>query len=85
MLPLAQEMNIGILARVPLDEGALSGTITENTTFPPGDFREYYFRGAIARSRSSSMSTRCAATWATAPTCPTPHSASASRTRPFPR
>jgi aryl-alcohol dehydrogenase-like predicted oxidoreductase len=46
MLPLAQEMNIGILARVPLDEGALSGTITEKTTFPAGDFREYYFRGA---------------------------------------
>ena len=46
MLPLAQQMNIGILARVPLDEGALSGAITENTTFPPGDFREYYFRGA---------------------------------------
>ena len=46
MLPLAQEMNIGILARVPLDEGALSGTITESTTFPAGDFREYYFRGA---------------------------------------
>ena len=46
MLPLAEEMNIGILARVPLDEGALSGAITENTTFPPGDFREYYFRGA---------------------------------------
>ena len=45
MLPLAQEMNIGILARVPLDEGALSGTITESTTFPAGDFREYYFRG----------------------------------------
>jgi aryl-alcohol dehydrogenase-like predicted oxidoreductase len=29
-----------------LDEGALSGTITASTTFPPGDFREYYFRGA---------------------------------------
>jgi aryl-alcohol dehydrogenase-like predicted oxidoreductase len=46
MLPLAQQMNIGILARVPLDEGALSGSITESTTFPAGDFREYYFRGA---------------------------------------
>src|SRR5260370_41528074 len=46
MLPLAQQMNIGILARVPLDEGALTGTITESTTFPPCDFREYYFRGA---------------------------------------
>jgi aryl-alcohol dehydrogenase-like predicted oxidoreductase len=45
MLPLARELNIGILARVPLDEGALSGTMTANTTFPPGDFREFYFRG----------------------------------------
>ena len=45
MLPLAQELNIGILARVPLDEGALSGTMTANTTFPPGDFREFYFKG----------------------------------------
>ena len=44
MLPLAQEMNIGILTRVPLDEDALSGTITESTTFPAGDFRNSYFR-----------------------------------------
>src|ERR1017187_10826782 len=46
LLPLAREMNIGILARVPLDEGALSGAVTESTTFPDGDFRAYYFRGA---------------------------------------
>ena len=45
LFPLAQEMNIGILARVPLDEGALSGAMTEATTFPPGDFREFYFKG----------------------------------------
>jgi aryl-alcohol dehydrogenase-like predicted oxidoreductase len=45
MLPLARELNIGILARVPLDEGALSGTMTANTTFPLGDFREFYFKG----------------------------------------
>jgi aryl-alcohol dehydrogenase-like predicted oxidoreductase len=45
MFPLALEMNIGILARVPLDEGALSGHFSESTTFPPGDFREWYFRG----------------------------------------
>jgi aryl-alcohol dehydrogenase-like predicted oxidoreductase len=45
MFPLAQELNLGILARVPLDEGALSGTMTANTTFPPGDFREFYFKG----------------------------------------
>ncbi len=45
LFPLCQERNIGVLARVPLDEGALSGTVDEKTKFPPGDFREWYFRG----------------------------------------
>jgi aryl-alcohol dehydrogenase-like predicted oxidoreductase len=45
LFPLAIEENIGVLARVPLDEGALTGRITEGTTFPPGDFRDFYFRG----------------------------------------
>ncbi len=45
LFPLAMEKNIGVLARVPLDEGALTGTITEQTQFEPGDFRERYFRG----------------------------------------
>jgi aryl-alcohol dehydrogenase-like predicted oxidoreductase len=45
MFPLALEQNIGILARVPLDEGSLSGHFSENTKFPEGDFREWYFRG----------------------------------------
>ena len=34
-----------MLARVPLDEGGLTGTITENSRFEPGEFREAYFRG----------------------------------------
>lgn len=45
LFPLCQHMNVGTLVRVPLDEGGLSGTITEQTQFPPGDFRESYFRG----------------------------------------
>jgi aryl-alcohol dehydrogenase-like predicted oxidoreductase len=45
MLPLAKELNIGVLARVPLDEGALTGAITEETQFAEGDFRARYFRG----------------------------------------
>jgi len=45
LLPLARELNIGVLARVPLDEGALTGTITEDTQFEEGDFRKRYFRG----------------------------------------
>jgi aryl-alcohol dehydrogenase-like predicted oxidoreductase len=45
LFPLCQKEDIGVLARVPLDEGALTGTISESTTFPDGDFRNFYFRG----------------------------------------
>jgi aryl-alcohol dehydrogenase-like predicted oxidoreductase len=45
LFPLCQRENIGVLARVPLDEGALAGHVTHDTKFPPGDFREWYFRG----------------------------------------
>ncbi len=45
LLPLCRQENIGVLARVPLDEGALTGRITPETTFPPGDFRNEYFKG----------------------------------------
>lgn len=37
--------NIGILARCPLDEGALTGSVTADTVFEPGEFRDFYFRG----------------------------------------
>jgi aryl-alcohol dehydrogenase-like predicted oxidoreductase len=45
LFPLARDRKIGVLARVPLDEGALTGTITEQTVFEEGDFRGWYFRG----------------------------------------
>jgi aryl-alcohol dehydrogenase-like predicted oxidoreductase len=45
LFPLTLQENIGVLARVPLDEGALGGHITESTTWTPGDFRDFYFRG----------------------------------------
>jgi aryl-alcohol dehydrogenase-like predicted oxidoreductase len=45
LFPLCERMKVGVLARVPLDEGGLTGKINENTTFAPGEFREYYFRG----------------------------------------
>jgi aryl-alcohol dehydrogenase-like predicted oxidoreductase len=45
LFPLAQEKNVGVIARVPFDEGSLTGTITETTTFDPKDFRSNYFRG----------------------------------------
>jgi aryl-alcohol dehydrogenase-like predicted oxidoreductase len=36
---------VGVIVRVPFDEGGLLGTITPDTTFPKGDFRNNYFRG----------------------------------------
>ncbi len=45
LLPLCREKGVGVLARVPLDEGSLTGTITEETKFEETDFRNWYFRG----------------------------------------
>jgi len=45
LFPLCQKKNVGVIARVPLDEGSLTGKITEKTTFEPNDFRNFYFRG----------------------------------------
>ncbi|MEO8658524.1 MAG: aldo/keto reductase [Bryobacteraceae bacterium] len=45
LFPLAIQENIGVLARVPLDEGSLTGAITEKTTFDGDEFRGFYFRG----------------------------------------
>ncbi len=45
LFPLCVERKIGVLARVPLDEGGLTGTIGEDTAFEPGEFRDSYFRG----------------------------------------
>jgi aryl-alcohol dehydrogenase-like predicted oxidoreductase len=40
-----QAHDVGVLARVPLDEGGLTGQITPEVTFPDGDFRNHYFAG----------------------------------------
>lgn len=45
LFPACLKHDIGVLARVPLDEGALAGRIAEDTVFPEGDFRNFYFRG----------------------------------------
>ncbi len=45
LFPVCLEHNIGVLARVPFDEGSLAGRVTEKTEFPEGDFRNSYFRG----------------------------------------
>ena len=41
------EHGVGVLARVPLDEGSLSGKLRADTKFPEGDFRNQYFSGGL--------------------------------------
>ncbi|MEA2331194.1 MAG: hypothetical protein QOH58_1332 [Thermoleophilaceae bacterium] len=45
LFPACREHGVGVIARVPLDEGALTGTIGPDTEFADGDFRANYFRG----------------------------------------
>ncbi len=43
LFPLCRELNIGVIARVPLDEGSLGGKMTAQTRFPESDWRAKYF------------------------------------------
>jgi aryl-alcohol dehydrogenase-like predicted oxidoreductase len=43
LFPLCRELDIGVIARVPFDEGSLTGTLTKDTKWPEGDWRSTYF------------------------------------------
>jgi aryl-alcohol dehydrogenase-like predicted oxidoreductase len=43
LFPACRKHNVGVIARVPLDEGSLGGKITLDTRFPDGDWRARYF------------------------------------------
>ena len=45
LFPAVQANNVAVIVRVPLDEGALTGKVTPDTTFPEGDWRNRYFGG----------------------------------------
>ena len=45
LFPFCKKKGISIIARVPFDEGALTGNVMHDTKFPVGDFRNDYFRG----------------------------------------
>jgi aryl-alcohol dehydrogenase-like predicted oxidoreductase len=38
-----EKLNIAVIARVPFDEGTLTGKLTKETTFPKDDWRSTYF------------------------------------------
>jgi aryl-alcohol dehydrogenase-like predicted oxidoreductase len=44
LFPCCRENGIGVIARVPFDEGSLTGNIRPETTFARGDFRNVYFK-----------------------------------------
>jgi aryl-alcohol dehydrogenase-like predicted oxidoreductase len=45
LFPYCQQNGIGVIVRVPFDEGSLTGKVRRDTRFPEGDFRNAYFAG----------------------------------------
>ena len=50
LFPLCRELGVAVIARVPFDEGTLTGTLTAQSTWPEGDFRNVYFAGDRLRA-----------------------------------
>jgi len=44
LFPECERRNIAVIARVPFDEGSLTGTLTTESRWPEGDFRNIYFQ-----------------------------------------
>lgn len=43
LFPAAERLDVAIIARVPFDEGSLTGTMTADMSWPEGDWRRLYF------------------------------------------
>jgi aryl-alcohol dehydrogenase-like predicted oxidoreductase len=43
LFPLCRELDIAVIARVPFDEGTLTGTLTKSSRWAEGDWRNSYF------------------------------------------
>ena len=43
LFPACREMDVAVIARVPFDEGTLTGTLTKESRWPEGDWRNTYF------------------------------------------
>jgi aryl-alcohol dehydrogenase-like predicted oxidoreductase len=46
LFPACRAAHVAVIARVPFDEGSLTGTLTADTRFPDGDWRASYFTQA---------------------------------------
>jgi aryl-alcohol dehydrogenase-like predicted oxidoreductase len=52
LFPACRQKDVAVIARVPFDEGSLAGTLTLNSTWPKGDWRNTYF---VAENLESSV------------------------------
>jgi aryl-alcohol dehydrogenase-like predicted oxidoreductase len=43
LFPACKDHDVGVIARVPFDEGSLVGNLTKGTKWPEGDWRNTYF------------------------------------------
>jgi len=46
LFPACQRLDVAVIARVPFDEGSLTGTLKADATWPKGDWRNLYFTPA---------------------------------------
>ncbi len=46
LFPACRELDVAVIARVPFDEGSLTGTLTRESAWPEGDWRNVYFTPA---------------------------------------
>ncbi len=49
LIPICRENNVAVIARCILDEGGLTGSLTPDAEFGPGDFRHGYFDWTVPR------------------------------------
>ncbi len=57
LFPVCRELDVAVIARVPFDEGTLTGTLTIDSKWPKGDWRNTYFvpenlRNSVARAEA---------------------------------
>src|SRR5207248_8937473 len=57
LFPACREKDVAVIARVPFDEGTLTGTLTLDSKWPKGDWRNTYFvkenlKASVARAKA---------------------------------
>ncbi|MEO6713352.1 MAG: aldo/keto reductase [Mycobacteriales bacterium] len=60
LFPVCIEYGVGVIVRVALDEGGLTGRVRADTTFPEGDFRATFFGGDRAAQVEAHVDALCA-------------------------